>query len=64
MAKDQFGFGTNKPKKVDWISTTYKGKKYKFMNIPEVHEMMQGGSLFDMQDTFDTLMKQGYIKEA
>ena len=64
MAKDQFGFGTEKSKDIDWISFKHKDKKYKFMNIPEVHEIMQSGSLFNMKDTFDNLMKQGYIKEA
>ena len=62
MAKDQFGFGTEN--KIDWISFKHEGKKYEFMNIPEVHEIMQSGSLFKMQDTFDALINKGFIRSV
>ena len=59
--KDQFGFGVDL-KKSDWIPFTHEGKKYKFANIPEVHEVMQSGSMFDIQPIFDELMDKGYIR--
>ena len=60
--KDQFGFGVDL-KKSDWIPFTHEGKKYKFANIPEVHEVMQAGSMFDIQPIFDELMDKGYIRK-
>lgn len=62
MAQDRFGFETEN--KIDWINFKHKGKKYEFMNIPEVHKIMQSGSLFKQQDIFDELIDKGLIRSV
>jgi len=62
--KDQFGYGTVNLRDSDWIPFKHKGEEYKLANIPEVHEVMQAGNIFNMQDVFDNLMDQGYIKKS
>ena len=64
VSKDKFGYGTINLRDSDWIPVKHKGEEYKFANIPEVHEIMQAGNIFNMQDIFDNLMDQGYIKKS
>tara|TARA_R100000700_G_scaffold16772_1_gene22962 strand:- start:6741 stop:7160 length:420 start_codon:yes stop_codon:yes gene_type:complete len=62
--KDSFGYGTVKLRDSDWLDIEHKGEKYKLANIPEVQEVMQSATMFNMQDVFDNLLDQGYIKKA
>jgi hypothetical protein len=63
--KDAFGFGTEKPApkldEADWIPFKYKDKKYEFINIPEVHKIMQSGKV---PDIFDNLLNEGLIRNV
>ena len=62
--KDPFGYGTVNLRASDWIDVQHKGEQYKLANIPEVQEVMQGASIFNMQEVFDSLLDQGFIKKA